>query len=351
MRAGLPRLLDRLDGGGRVLGERPGVEREGTRFPRTGWDLRTLICVLPPGEPLRFLNVNTVLGQTGTPFDQARAGRVSPRDTFDFQLCLEGADHGVTVKELIPAAGAVTSREGALDIVWGERLRYSGAWPDYALCYRGPDGIELDVALSTRPGVQWWAHAGDVYTHYTTFGACRVGWRMGGESGVVSGIGLHDHGYGMRSRVPVPLRVFRYEVLWLSDGSCAVALWTEGPLGLTLRNTGVLLPESGLPSTLPQTSCEALAPEPFVNHAGERRYVPSRWRGRLAGHPGTLDYEARRTTQPQAVLGDGFLHAFSFESVGTGAFADVTGGVGYVEQIGRAFARPFGRLKTEPPPP
>ena len=68
-RALLP-FLSLLDRSATAPNEQPSPDEERTRFPEFSWDLRTIIMVLPEDAPFRFLNLNTVLGLTGVPFDQ-----------------------------------------------------------------------------------------------------------------------------------------------------------------------------------------------------------------------------------------------------------------------------------------
>lgn len=255
-----------------------------------------------PDEPLRFLNLNLTLGLTGLSFDQCTG---DPDDVCDVQLCLEG-------REWVALEKRCSTRQDV-----GEVLAFHGAWPHYQVRFRSRK-VELDLAYDAVLPVQHWARAGRLYSHYTCFGRCRGTWRRDHARGTFDTPALLDHGFGRRARgFGRLLRRFRYEVLRLPDGAFAIGLVTELPGGVTLRRAGLLRGEAA------RYEHEIIQSERFANVAGASRAVPAAWAARV----GPLAYHARRSTPPRAVLGDGFLYAFDYDT------ADFSG-EGYAEQLG-----------------
>ena len=344
-RTGLPRLrrvlvpvVSLLDRSASASRDRPDPGEETTRFPTFPWDLRTVILVFPPGAPFRFLNLNVTLGLTGVPFDRPALWAGSdPRDAFDLQFCLEGKDRWAAYKRYYSVEGEVRYRSGEVDLEVGERLRFGGTWPDYRIRYRQPDiDLDLSLELNSRPGLHWWIRVPRLYSHYTSFCHCRLTWRWKGETGTAELPGLHDHGWG-RTLLPLraPLRLFRYEVLRLPEDAFAIALRTEGPAGLELRNVGLVRGDDGPIRPVSRTTCRVLEWETFPNYEGRPCRVPRRWVGAMEGERGTFRYEAARATEPRAVLGEGFLHGFDYQGGWTDRAGEVIEGRGYVEQFGR----------------
>ncbi len=323
----LASLLARLDGGAR-----PGVgppRRDATQFPRAAWDLRTLIVVFGPDAPLRFLNLNLTLGLTGLPFDQHADG-LEARDAFDLQLCLEGRGRAALCKRTHSIRGDVRFTPGAARVALGDLFDFDGAWPHFLIRFRQPnDALELELDFDAAGPLQHWAHAGRIYSHYTSFGTCRGTWRWGDQRGDIDSPALLDHGFGRRARAAGRLlRRFRYEVLRLPDGAAAIGLVTEAPGGVVLRRAGVVREVAA------DFEHEVARCERFANHAGAMRAVPSEWVGRLVSPAASLEYRARRATPPRAVLGDGFLTGFDYDAEGTGALPRRFSGEGYAEQLG-----------------
>jgi hypothetical protein len=327
--------------------ERPDSTEEGTRFPEFPWDLRTLILLFPPEAPFRFMNLNLLLGLTGTPFDRPeQLGTLDARDAFDLQFCLEGRGRCVGYKRYHSIARELSYRPAAVEFLLGERLRFEGSWPAYRIRYRQPEAeLSLTLHFDAREDFHWWAHAPRFYCHYTSFGRCRMDWRWGSEGGAIEVPALHDHGWG-RNLLPfgVPLRTFRYEVLQLRDGTentgdLAISLWTEGPLGIGLKKSGVLRWDQGHSQLMSRYECRALEWELFENHAGTPCRVPRRWYGRQTGNGAEFEYEAQRSTEPRAVLGHGFLFGFDYRGVLRGPATREFEGHGYGEQLGSFPAR------------
>ena len=151
---------------------------------------------------------------------------------------------------------------------------------------------------------------------------------------------LHDHGWG-RNLLPlrVPLEVFRYEVLRVPIGAgetdgCAISLRTEGPLGITLKQSGLLRRQQERSRIVTRYECRVLEWETFENYAGNACRVPRRWLGRQIGDGAEFEYEAERSTEPRAVLGNGFLAGFDYQGVWRGTKEERLEGEGYSEQLG-----------------
>lgn len=341
-RRALAPLLGLLDRSSRVARKRPGPGEDGTRFPEFPWDLRTLILLFPPQAPFRFINLNLLLGLTGAPFDRPEAlGTLDAGDAFDLQFCLEGRDRCITYKRYHSIARELSYRPAAVEFLVGERLRFEGSWPSYRIRYRQPEAdLSLTLDFDAREGLHWWAHAPGLYCHYTSFGSCRLQWQWESQGGRLEVPALHDHGWG-RNLLPlgVPLRSFRYEVLRLAsqagkpDGF-AISLWTEGPLGIELKKSGVLRWQPECSRPMNRYRCQVLEWESFDNHAGRPCRVPRRWIGRLTAAGAELEYEAERSTRPRAVLGNGFLFGFDYRGEWRGTSRRTIEGEGYGEQLG-----------------
>ena len=345
------RALERVDRPLRRPCLAPTRAEEGTRYPERSWDLRTVIAVFEPGAPLRYLNLNTLCGMTGSGFDQHRRWQGAPRDAFDLQLCLEGRDAAATYKEYHRISDELDSTPGEVRLRLGDRLQYAGQWPDYRVRYRQPEAeLELDLELESWPGFRWWARLPRSYCHYTTFASCRLRWRWGGERGEQTVPALHDHGWG-GNLLPlrVPIGVFRYEVLRLPSAAdqersgYAISLWTEAPLRVPLRNVGHLRPSASRGVPMETYECTVLDWGQALDYTGRVRRVPRRWRGHLRGSGGALTYEAQQSSPPRAVLGDGFLYAFDYQGEGRGLVQGTVEGQGYVEQLGSRF---LGKTRT-----
>ncbi len=330
-------IIKGLDRSATALNNRPSPQEEGTRFPAFPWDLRTLIMVFPEGAPFRFLNLNTLLGLTGVPFDQTENWHGSdPGDAFDLQFCLEGKDRHVTYKKYASVERDLVWSPDALHLKLGNRLLLEGGWPSCHIRYSQPeDDLDLTIHLESWPGFQWWFCSPHLYCHYTTFCDARLQWQWKGASGLLEGVALFDHGWG-RNLLPlrVPLRVFRYEVMRLPEGASAVSLWTEGPGGLELKNVGLIRPDRQPIRFMKRYECRVLEWDVFENYAGRPCQVPTRWIGTQWGEPGRFRYEAVRRTEPRPILGEGFMYGFEFQGNWTGASGDRNQGTGYVEHLG-----------------
>jgi hypothetical protein len=316
-------ILGLLDRSHEAAHQRPDPAEDGTRFPEFPWDLRTIILLFPPEAPFRFMNLNLLLGLTGAPFDQPeKLGPLDAGDAFDLQFCLEGRQRCATYKRYHSIARELSYRPAAIEFLLGERLRFEGSWPGYRIRYRQPEAkLALTLHLDSWEDFHWWAHAPRFYCHYTSFCRCRMDWQWESEGGAVEVPALHDHGWG-RNMLPlrVPLRTFRYEVLQLGSATenaddLAISLWTEGPFGMELKQSGVLRWGREHSQVMNRYECRVLEWEIFENHAGTPCRVPRRWLGRQTGAGGELDYEAQRSTEPRAVLGNGFLFGFDYQGV------------------------------------
>ncbi|MDH3212126.1 MAG: hypothetical protein OEM05_06545 [Myxococcales bacterium] len=341
-RRALMPILGLLDRSSTAPCQRPEPAEDGTRFPDFSWDLRTIILLLPPEVPLRFMNLNLLLGLTGAPFDRSEAlGDLDPHDAFDLQFCLEGRGRAVSYKCYHSIARELSYRPGVVEFRLGERLRFDGAWPAYEIRYRQPEAqLSLSLHLDSWQGFHWWAKAPRFYSHYTSFGRCRMEWQWESEGGVLELPALHDHGWG-KNLLPlrVPLKIFRYEVLRVpsrtekADG-LAISLWTEGPLGMKLKQSGLLRRDPEQSQITTRYECRVLEWEIFDNYAGAPCRVPRRWLGRQIASGARFEYEAQRSTEPRALLGDGFLCGFDYQGVWRGAAAEKLEGEGYSEQMG-----------------
>jgi hypothetical protein len=336
-RALLP-FLSLLDRSATAPNEQPSPDEERTRFPEFPWDLRTIIMVLPEDAPFRYLNLNTVLGLTGVPFDQVQNWRGSdPKDAFDLQFCLDGSSGCATYKRYHSIRSELEYRPDDLFLKLGQRLLLQGQWPQYSLRYTQPEiNLELSLELYSWSGFHWWAFAPRIYCHYTTFCDCRLEWRWKGDTGHLEGPALHDHGWG-KNMLPlrVPLRVFRYEVMRFPKGAFAISLWTEGPGKLELKNVGLIRYDKQPVIFMKQYECRVMEWDVFNNYAGRSCRVPRRWIGTQKGARGEFQYEALRKTEPRALLGQGFLYGFDYEGQWTGCPGEKIQGQGYVEQLGR----------------
>jgi hypothetical protein len=151
-------------------------------------------------------------------------------------------------------------------------------------------------------------------------------------------------GERLRFEGQVPLRTFRYEVLQLqartenTDG-LALSLSTEGPLGMELKKSGVLRWGREHSQVMNRYECRVLEWETFENYAGAPCRVPRRWLGRQTGSGVELEYEAQRSTEPRAVLGNGFLSGFDYQGVWKGPVERAVQGEGYSEQLGRFYVK------------
>jgi hypothetical protein len=321
-RALLP-ILDRLDRSHKAAHQRPEPADDGTRFPEFPWDLRTLILLFPPEAPFHFMNLNLLLGLTGAPFDRTeQLGDLDASDAFDLQFCLEGRKRCATYKHYHSIARELSYRPAAVEFLLGERLRFEGSWPTYRIRFRQPEAkLSLTLHFDAWEDFHWWAYAPRFYCHYTSFGRCRMDWQWESEGGALEVPALHDHGWG-RNLLPlgVPLSSFRYEVLQVRTGTenangFAISLWTEGPLGVALRQSGVLRWDRGHSQRMNRCERRVLEWETFENHAGTPCRVPRRWLARQVGSGAELEYEAQRSTEPRAVLGNGFLLGFDYRGV------------------------------------
>jgi hypothetical protein len=341
-RRALTPILGLLDRSSTAACRRPEPAEDGTRFPDFSWDLRTIILLFSPDAPLRFLNLNLLLGLTGVPFDRMDdLGGLDPKDALDLQFCLEGRGRAATYKRYHSIARELSYRPEVVEFRLGERLRFEGAWPAYQIQYRQPEAqLSLSLHFDSLQDFHWWAKAPRFYCHYTSFGKCRVEWQWESDGGVLELPALHDHGWG-RNLLPlrVPLKVFRYEVLRIPNGTeradgLAVSLWTEGPLGMRLKQSGLLRrdPEGARITT--RYECRVLEWETFDNYAGAACRVPRRWLGRQIGSGAGFEYEAQRSTQPRALLGNGFLCGFDYQGVWRGPAEEKLEGEGYSEQMG-----------------
>jgi hypothetical protein len=340
-RALLP-LVGLLDRSSRAARDRPDPADDATRYPSFPWDLRTLILLFPPETPLRFMNLNLLLGPTGAPFDRpGELGALRADGAVDLQFCLEGRKRCATYKRYHSIDRELSYRPGAVALVLGERLRFEGSWPVYAIEYRQPEaGLSCSLRFEAFEDLHWWARAPWLYCHYTSFGSCRVDWRWESESGVLEVPALHDHGWG-RNLLPlgVPLEVFRYEVLRVpaeaeEPGGFAICLWTEGPFGLELKQAGLLRRQLQRGCTAARVEGRVLEWATFDNHAGRPCRVPHRWLGRCIGAGTGFEYEAQRSTEPRAIFGNGFLCGFDYQGVWRGATQERFEGEGYSEQLG-----------------
>jgi hypothetical protein len=341
-RRALTPFLGLLDRASRVAHQRPAPSEDGTRFPEFPWDLRTIILLFPPEAPFRFLNLNLLLGLTGTPFDRPEAlGALDAGDAFDLQFCLEGRERCITYKRYHSIARELSYRPLAVEFLLGERLRLEGSWPAYRIRYRQPEAkLSLTLHFDSQEDFHWWAHAPQLYCHYTSFGRCRMEWQLESERGTVEVPALHDHGWG-RNLLPlgVPLRTFRYEVLQLRGetenvNGLGISLWTEGPFGIELKKSGLLRWDQEHSQLMNRYECRVLEWETFDNSAGRPCRVPRRWVGRQIGSRAEFEYEAERSTQPRAVLGNGFLFGFDYRGVLRGSTTRAVEGEGYGEQLG-----------------
>jgi len=344
MRRALAPAIRLLDGAEKAPCETPSPSEECTRFPAFPWDLRTVILVFPPDTGLRFLNLNVTLGLTGVLFDQAQSwkGR-DPRDAFDLQFCLEAGDKTVTYKQYHSIAAELSYRPNDVFFRLGDRLVFEGRWPEYRIRYAQPEkDFSIDFDLRSRRGLHWWAYSPGLYCHYTSFCDCRIEWSFGAAKGALGIPALHDHGWG-KNALPLrlPLEVFRYEVMRLPWGAFALSLWTEGPLGMELKNVGLIREDSGPTLKMKRYECTVVEWEEVPNYMGILCRVPRRWVGTQRGEGIVFRYEAVRSTEPRAVLGEGFLYAFDYQGrfSGTTSFPSTVEGAGYVEQLGRLRSR------------
>ncbi len=335
-------LIKRLDRSEEALNARPSFYEETTRFPKIPWDLRTIIMVFPPDAPFQYLNLNVLLGLTGVPFDRKDLWQgKDPKDAFDLQFALEGKDKFVTYKNYHSIQKELSYRQDEVYFKLGERLLFKGKWPDYRIEYTQPEvDLEISMDLTSWPEFHWWAYFSGLYWHYTSFYDCHLEWKWDNDKGSMDVVGLHDHGWG-RNILPirVPLKVFRYEVMRLSGDTFGVSLWTEGPFGLKLKSVGLVRRDHQPIIFMKQYDCQVLEWGNFTNYAGLPCRVPMRWIGKQTGDQGSFTYEAKRTSEPRAILGEGFLYAFDFHGDLSG-FGENSGkieGEGYVEQVGSFF--------------
>jgi hypothetical protein len=341
-RSALLPIIGLLDRSSKAPCDRPDVAHEGTRFPAFPWDLRTIILLFPPEAPLRFANLNLLLGLTGVSFDRPeQLGDLDPKDVFDLQFCLEGRKRCASYKRYHSIGDELSYRPGSVDFRFGERLHFEGSWPAYRIRYRQPEEqLSLALHFDSAADLHWWVKAPRIYCHYTSFGTCRTEWQWGPEGGSLEVPALHDHGWG-RNLLPVrvPLEVFRYEVLRVPSGSeradgLALSLWTEGPFKMKLKQCGVLRRDLERSQIATRYECEVLEWETFGNHAGAACRVPRRWLGRQEGGGTAFEYEAQRSTEPRAVLGNGFLCGFDYRGRWRTAAEEELEGTGYAEQLG-----------------
>ncbi len=309
--------------------------RDGTRFGRYPWDLRTLIAVAPCGAPLRFLNLNWVLGRTGTRFDQSPdRSRAAARRVADLQFCLESPAGALSWKREY-GLDQVEYEEGHVALSIGERLQVRGAWPRYDISYAQPEAeLKLDVCFEAWPHPMRWVRLPGLYCHQTVFGTASIRSTRAGETQQLELPALLDHGWG-RSLLPLraPMRSFRYEVLHLPEGGQLLALGVRGPLGARVVARAVHRISRDARARLGRVRWEILESSVTPNHAGAPRHQPSRWRATLDFGDTTFTYEAEADSPPRAVLGDGFLQSFSWRRVD--ARGPGTAGRGYAEQLGR----------------
>jgi len=330
-------LLKLLDRAGAASHQAPTPEQDTTRFPRLPWDLRTIIIVFGPEAPFRFLNLNILLGLTGVPFDRPEdLGAIKPMDAFDLQFCLEGKDRHAAYKKYHSIEKELEYKSGKVEFKLGERLEFSGSWPDYSIRYQQPEeDLSLSMRLSSWDDFHWWAYVPGVYCHYTSFCESEMEWSWKGQSGSVAALALHDHGFG-RNLMPIrlPVKVFRYEVMRIGERGKAISLWTEAPPGLTLKNVGLVRRDKSESTFMPGYSCEVLEWDTFENYAGKTCRVPRRWLGKQQSNNAGFQYEAVRTTEPRPVIGNGFIHGFDYQGELTGPKDEKLEGQGYVEQLG-----------------
>lgn len=343
LRRALAPLLGLVDRSATAPHRRPDPFEEGTNYPQYPWDLRTIIIVFPPAAPFRFLNLNLLLGLTGVPFDQVeRLPRRDAREVFDLQFCLEGRERYALYKQYHSIARELKYRPKAVEFRLGERLRFEGRWPAYRILYRQAEiGLSLSMSFDSWEDFHWWAYTPGMYCHYTSFGECEIHWQWNDDSGKIKVPALHDHGWG-KNLLPLrlPLKVFRYEVLRLPDAGpegsdgIAVSLWTEGPLGLELKMSGLHRWDQSRSRLMERYDCQVLEWDEFENYAGRPCRVPRRWLGRQKGKEEEFVYEALRSTDPRAILGNGFIYGFDYQGEWAGSGNEKVEGEGYVEQLG-----------------
>jgi len=333
-------LITFFDQSKKVQNRRPIPVEETTRFPQVPWDLRTIIIVFPPDAPFQYLNLNALLGMTGVPFDRMEDWKgKKPGDAFDLQFALEGTNRFVTYNKYHSIANELAYKQNDVYFKLGRQLLFQGKWPDYHIIYRQPDAdFEISIRLNSLSRIHWWAYFPGLYWHYTSFCDSRLSWKWRSDSGSMDAPALHDHGWGKNILpIRVPLRVFRYEVLHLPDKAIGISLWTEGPLKMKLKTAGLLRWRDEPMVSMKRYDCQILEWDVYPNYSGQPCRVPRRWVGRQQGPFGEFQYEGERTSEPRAVLGEGFLYGFNFsgELSGPGLPAGTTEGQGYVEQLGR----------------
>jgi hypothetical protein len=330
-------VIGLLDRSGKAPHVKPLPDQETTRFPEFPWDLRTIIIVFPKNAPFRFLNLNVLLGLTGVPFDRVEElGAIRGRDAFDLQFCLGGREREAFYKKYHSIGKELEYRPGEVFFKLGDRLEFEGSWPEYRISYRQPEeDLELFLTLDSWDDFHWWARFPGLYCHYTSFAGAKVEWRWGQDSGTVETTALHDHGWG-RNLLPLrlPVGVFRYEVLGLPGVGYAVSLWTEAPLGFEIKNAALFRPDREPSRTMKHYECEVMEWDAFENYAGKNCRVPMRWLGRQKGAGEEFSYEARRTTEPRPIIGNGFIYGFDYRGELSGNSTEKYEGEGYVEQMG-----------------
>ncbi len=330
-------IIHLLDRSKKEQAERPTALQEGTRFPRSPWDLRTVIIVFPKDSGFRYLNLNTTLGLTGVPFDQVKnISGLEPADCFDLQFCLQAEDGYTSYKKYHSVCRDISYTPGKVHLELAGRLFYQGEWPAYSILFHHPEEeLSVKMELDSWQGFQWWFYAPALYCHNTTFAYARLEVEQHGERIAMTTPALHDHGWG---RNLLPLRpgvgVFRYEVMRFGESGHAISLWSEAPLGLRLKNIGLVRPDEKNLFYPAGYNCDVLEWEEHQNYAGCTVRVPAKWRGFQEGKALSFTYEALRSTEPLPLLGEGLIYGFDYQGRLTGAMDKRIKGRGYVEQLG-----------------
>ncbi|OIP31472.1 MAG: hypothetical protein AUK47_22435 [Deltaproteobacteria bacterium CG2_30_63_29] len=318
--AGASRLLAPIDARWRAADEALSAADDGTRFPESHWDVRTLIAVFPAGSPFHFLNLNLLLGPTGVAFDRPdRLNGLRGEHAFDLQLCLEG-EQGVTSYKRTHPLSELRYEQGSVALEMQGRgnephLTLEGGWPRYEIhCVQPSEELALTLVFEAKPRLQWWVRLPKLYSHCSLFGTLTMRWTLADRNGTLEVPALLDHGWG-RNVLPLraPLNRFRYEVLHLPNGVQGASLNAEGPFGAPLRTSGALHWDHDDKLSFECFHHRTAASEAFENYAGVPCQVPLSWSGSMRCAAGRFDYQAERATPARPLLGDGFLYGFEYQ--------------------------------------
>jgi len=316
------------------------------RLPGAGWEGWFFIAVPRPGAAIRFAKWH-LFRIGGGRFRHPIAAVEGLRGPAEIAAFVGTADR-VLHRPVSLDPNTITADRERLAVSAPERIRLAGGDGAVTLEFHDP-AASLSATLACRPGGRLaWAAWPPALSYLGFPGALSGTLTAFGSDHQLDGIAIAEHAWG--GSLPFdPLRVavpWQWDVLTFDhDGGTAVvaALSIEVPwLGPAVRVRG-LLPGAD-PPRFARQQLDYL-------EVGDDPAAPRRWRGRLRGPSGELDYEAVASTPAAPAFAGGAFLGFDF--VGTwrrGGQLRPLQGCGFAEhrvidpgRRGRHFLRRRGR--------